>query len=72
MTRYRFQEELTLINSGIGRSFHRLKKIDFDQCKNRNNFHIIWFYEKKVINTENVTIKRKLWGKSVDINVTYC
>ena len=27
----------------IGSSFHRLKKTDFAQCKNRNNFSIIWF-----------------------------
>ena len=26
-----------------GSSFHRLTKTDFDQCKNRNNFCIIWF-----------------------------
>ena len=27
----------------IGSSFHSLKKTDFNQCKNRNNFHIIRF-----------------------------
>ena len=28
--------------------------------------------KKKIITTENATNKRKLWGKSVDININYC